>query len=124
MLAFITDENISHAVAEQLILKRPEIEIHSVLTWEGGRLRNRPDAEILQVANDREWTFVTYDQKTVPPILVEIAMSGRHHGGVVFVDRKSISASDIGSLIAGLISLFDLTCGWEWKDRIVHLNSI
>ena len=34
------------------------------------------------------WSLVTYDRRTIPPLLKTWAESGLHHGGVVFVDEN------------------------------------
>ncbi|HWR17730.1 MAG TPA: hypothetical protein VN577_23070 [Terriglobales bacterium] len=50
-------------------------------------------------------TFVTYDRGTIPPLLKVWAEEERSHGGVLFVDEKTISPTDIGGLVRALISL-------------------
>src|SRR5438105_4820269 len=99
MLALLTDEHISHDVAEQVHLRRADIRIESVLRWRGGSLRQTADDLILAAAWEEGLTLVTYDQKTIPPILVELAMNEGHHSGVVFVDRNSISSDNIGGQV-------------------------
>ena len=50
MLAFLTDEHITHVVAEQVHQKRPDIRIESVLRWRGGSLRNKADIRLCALA--------------------------------------------------------------------------
>ena len=104
ILAFLTDEHITHVVAEQVHQKRPDICIESVLRWRGGSLRNKADDLLLATAQEEGLTLVTYDQKTIPPILVELAMNAGHHSGVVFVDRNAIASHNIGGLVQALNS--------------------
>jgi hypothetical protein len=52
MLAFLTDEHISHVVAEQVRQKRTEIRIESLLGWRAGTLRHTGDALFLAAARE------------------------------------------------------------------------
>jgi hypothetical protein len=40
------------------------------------------------------------DRRTIPPLLKTWAEEERTHGGVVFVDEKTISPADIGGLVS------------------------
>src|SRR6185295_414156 len=103
MLAFLTDEHISHVIAEQVQHHRPDIRGETVLHWRNGSLRNTADALLLAAAQEEGLTLVTYDQKTIPPILVELAMNEEHHSGVIFADRNTIPVGNIGGLLQALI---------------------
>ena len=122
MLGLLTDEHISHVVADQIRHKRPDIRIESVLRWRGGVLRQNADDLVLAAAHEERLTLVTYDQKTIPPILVEVAMNGGHHSGVIFVDRNAINTSNIGGLVQALIAFHDLYHGQEWTDTVMFLT--
>lgn len=67
-------------------------------------------------------TRVTYDRRTIPPLLKQWAEEGRHHGGVIFVDEKTISPADIGGLVTALAELAKVARDWEWQDRICFLR--
>ena len=43
--------------------------------------------------------------RTIPPLLKAWAEEGRPHGGVIFVDEKTISPADIGGLVWALARL-------------------
>ena len=47
---------------------------------------------------------------------------GISHGGVVFVDERSIAPNDIGGLVRALIRLRDAESDVDWRDRIVYLK--
>jgi len=121
MLAFLLDEHISHGVAEQLHTKRPDIHIESVLRWREGGLRAKSDALVLETAQEEGLTLVTYDQKTIPPILMELAMNEEHHSGVVFVDRNTIASENIGALVQALSAFYDLYHALTWTDLVMFL---
>jgi hypothetical protein len=89
---------------------------------------NRPDREtssfsVFQVienpgaANAPE-TYL----RIIPPLLKTWAEENRLHGGVVFVDEKTISPADIGGLIRALTQLSKETGRWNWTNRIYFLR--
>src|SRR5690242_6099744 len=98
-LSLLLDEHMSAVVAVQVQGKRPTISIQSIYHWRGGVFAGEDDDPLLAAAVDEGLTLVTYDQRTIFPLLSDIALLGRSHGGVVFVDVKTIASSDIGALI-------------------------
>ncbi|MGB2653232.1 MAG: hypothetical protein WAN62_05605, partial [Candidatus Acidiferrum sp.] len=67
-------------------------------------------------------TLVTYDRRTIPPLLKTWAEEGRKHGGVIFVDEKTISPADTGGLVRALGELARATARWDWSDRVCFLR--
>lgn len=65
---------------------------------------------------------MTYDRKTIPPLLKIWAESGGDHGGVIFVDQKTIPTSDFGGMIRALEQLWEETAAWDWTNRILILR--
>ena len=65
---------------------------------------------------------ITYDRKTIPPLLKMWAEADCEHGGVIFVDEKTIPPSDIGGLIQALHMLFQKSMNWDWRNRICFLR--
>jgi hypothetical protein len=65
---------------------------------------------------------VTYDLKTIPPLLKTWMEAGHAHGGVVFVDNKTIPSSEFGGLIRALQKLSRDTAKWDWKNRVCFLQ--
>jgi predicted nuclease of predicted toxin-antitoxin system len=122
MLAFLLDEQISHVAAEQLRQKRSDIRAESVLHWREGELRGKADALVLAAASEEELALVTYDQKTILPLLMEMAMNQEHHSGVVFVDRNTIPSDNIGTLTQALIAFYDQYHSFDWTDVVMFLS--
>ena len=104
-LFLLLDENISQTVAAQVKRHRPVLTIESVHTWRGGVFEGRSDKALLQAAYTEGLTLITYDQKTIPPLLAEMYAEGESHAGVIFVDEQTIPGSDFGMLTRALIFL-------------------
>jgi hypothetical protein len=121
-LLLLLDEHIAPTVAEQVHVRRVDIPIESVHDWRNGDFVGQDDEALLIAAFEDGMTLVTYDQKTIPPLLVEFAASGRSHGGIVFVDHRTIPTNDFGGLVVSLIAFWDRTHEWDWTDRIAFLD--
>jgi hypothetical protein len=122
MLNLLLDEHISPGVAEGLLLRMPSLVVHCMPEWQGGSFLGQDDEACLLAAAAQTLTPVTYDRRTIPPLLKIWAEQGQLHGGVIFVDEKTISPSDIGSLVHALGQLYRETRDWDWTDRVVFLR--
>jgi hypothetical protein len=122
MLSFLLDEHISPDVAEGLRRTEKNIVMTWLSQWEDGRFLGVMDDLLLRAAAAQRLTLVTYDRKTIPPLLKTWAETGRDHGGVIFVDEKTIMSSDIGGLIRSLRRVFQETARWDWTNRIYFLR--
>lgn len=122
MLRFLLDEHLSPDLAEGLRRANRNIVIFCLAQWEDGRFLGLPDEVVLQEASAQGLTLITYDRKTIPPLLKTWAEAGRDHGGVIFVDEKTIPPSDFGGLIRALQKLFKETSRWDWTNRICFLR--
>jgi hypothetical protein len=80
------------------------------------------DAACLRQAAVQKLTLVTYDRRTIPPLLKDWAEAGRQHAGVIFVDEKTISQADIGGLVQSLGVLLKEARDWDWTDRVCFLQ--
>src|SRR3954454_14924778 len=95
-LSLLLDEHLSAEVVVQVKRQRPEVSIQSVHHWRGGGLSGKQDDLLLAAAAEERLTVVTYDQKTIPPLLTEMALQGLGHAGVILVDNQTMPSSDIG----------------------------
>jgi hypothetical protein len=93
-----------------------------MVEWDNGAFLGQPDSACLQWAAAHGLTLVTYDRRTIPPLLKIWAEEGRKHGGVIFVDEKTIPASDIGSLARALGEIWRKNAKWNWTDRVCFLR--
>jgi hypothetical protein len=122
VLKLLLDEQISPDVAEGFRRRQGNSVVWGLAEWEGGRCMGLADDLLLQEAAAQKLTLVTYDRKTIPPLLKTWAEAGRDHGGVIFVDDKTIPSLDFGGLIRALQKLFQETSRWDWRNRICFLR--
>lgn len=123
MLKLLLDENMSDEVAQQVKSRRAEIAIDSVHEWQGGTLRGQTDEELLRTIARENWTLVTYDINTIPPLLVQLANEGFVHAGVVFISRATIRSNEFGKLVRALIECYDAEKEADWQDRVYFLSA-
>jgi len=122
MLKLLLDEHISPDVADGLRRRNRAKEIRHMVEWEDGYFLGQEDCACLREAAVQKLTLVTYDRRTIPPLLKTWAEEERPHGGVVFVDEKTISPADIGGLVWALTRLARETGNWDWTNRIYFLR--
>jgi hypothetical protein len=122
MLKLLLDEHISPDVANGLRRRNRAFEVRYLVEWENGRFLGQDDTACLREAATQGLTLVTYDRRTIPPLLKTWAEAGRAHGGVIFVDEKTISPADIGGLVWALTALIRETGDWDWTNRIYFLR--
>src|SRR5271163_1967834 len=122
MVKLLLDEHISPAVAEGLRRRNRLLTVVCMAAWEQGDFLGQQDSACLQQAAVQGLTLVTYDRRTIPPLLKAWAEEDRTQGGVIFVDEKTISPADIGGLVRALTGLARETGSWAWTDRIYFLR--
>jgi hypothetical protein len=122
MLRLLLDEHISPDVATGLRRRVPALVIRSMADWEGGNFLGQKDAVCMQEASVQGLTLVTYDRRTIPPLLKQWAEEGHSHAGVIFVDEKTISPADIGGLVKALTLMVKQTRAQDWRGRILFLR--
>jgi hypothetical protein len=122
MLSFLLDEQISPEIAKQIAKKRLDIPIFTIHTWHNGNYMGIDDETILKAAAAEKLTLITYDQKTIPPILSEWGQANINHEGVIFIDYRSIPPHKFGSLVRAIIWLWDTQNQANWRDRIIYLQ--
>jgi hypothetical protein len=122
MLKLLLDEHVSPAVAKGLSRRHRSLVGYFMAQWEDGRFLGQDDTVCLERAGELGLTLVTYDRRTIPPLLKAWAEAGREHGGIVFIDDKTISPADIGGQVRALSRLIKVAAKWEWTNRICFLQ--
>jgi hypothetical protein len=123
MLRLLLDEHIAPAVADGLRRRHRSLVIFCMADWERGAFMGQQDSACLEHAASQRLTLVTYDRRTIPPLLKVWAEEERKHGGVIFVDEKTISPADTGGLVRALSDLLRTTANWDWNSRVCFLRS-
>ena len=122
MLKLLLDEHISPRVAKGLHRRNRALAVHYLVEWEGGTFLGQDDSTCLQAAALQGLTLVTYDRRTIPLLLKAWAEADRDHGGVIFVDEKTISPADIGGLVRALTKLAKENGNLGWTNRVCFLH--
>lgn len=122
MLKLLLDEHISADEADGLRRRNRSLIIHWMAEWQGSDFLGKEDPACLLEAAKQDLTLVIYDRRTIPPLLKIWAEEGRRHGGVIFVDEKTISPADVGGLVRALLQLSKEAERWDWTDRVYFLR--
>lgn len=122
MLKLLLDEHISPAVARGLRSRNESLMVVCLASWQKGEFLGQQDFVCLQEAAKQGLTLVTYDRRSIPPLLKDWIEQGRRHGGLIFVDEKTISPADVGGLVRALDELARTAARWEWTDRVCFLR--
>ena len=122
MLKLLLDEHISPQVALGFRRTNPGFPVVAMPEWEDGTFLGQDDASCLQEAASQGLTLLTYDRRTIPPLLKPWAEAGLSHGGVIFIDEKTTSPANIGSLVESLRELAHETGDWDWINRVMFLR--
>ena len=122
MLSLLLDENLSPEIVRQIQEKRSDVAVTSIHHWHDGSYKAQRDEDILAAAVQERLTLVTYDQKTILPVLVQWGHIGTDHAGVVFIDDRSIASNNIGALVRALTLLWDSRVNADWTNRVEFLR--
>ena len=122
MLRLLLDEHVPPRLAPELCRRRKDLTVTTLAQWEAGRFTGVSDHILIEEAFAQSLNLVTFDRKTIPPLLKMWSESGRDHAGVIFVDPKTISPSDFDGLVHALSMLCRETAGWDWTNRVVLLR--
>ena len=65
--------------------------------------------------------MVTYDRRTIPPILMKCRSSCISHVGIILVDNRTIASNDFGALVRALTYFWDMDFEGDWRNRVGFL---
>lgn len=89
-------------------------------SWRGGAFLGATDADILTAAESEGRTLVTYDVRTIPPLLRRIAEMGGSHGGVILVSVKAFPPGDTRGLVRALTGLAGASD--DLRSQVLYLS--
>ena len=122
VLRLLLDEHVSPAVALEVRRHRPGLTAVALQDYEQGAYRGVPDADVLMAALAQGFTLLSYDQRTIPPLLKSWGEAGISHGGVIFVDRRTLEPADVGGLVRAICQVYDAFHQDDWTDRVLYLS--
>lgn len=119
-MKLLLDEHLAPVLAQRL--GEGGIDVVALRDWRAGDYLELPDDVILRAAYEDSRTLVTYDLRTIPPLLKTWAEQGIAHSGVVFVDTRTLAPNDIGGLLRALHRLVTQLGDASWENRVVYLG--
>jgi hypothetical protein len=119
-MLLLLDEQISPAVATGL--RRTGIDAIALRDWSGAAGLGASDSDLLETARAEQRVLVSYDRRTLEPLLKDWAETGLHHSGTILVDDKTVRPNDIGGLVRALQVLVVQSGDENWTDRVVLLR--
>lgn len=119
MISLLLETHIHGAVSRTL--RSDGIDALGLQDWQDGRYRNALDPEILEAVVPEGRVFVSYDRRTIEPLLRRWADEGIHHSGVILVNRETIPENDVGGLLRALKHLLAESSEDDWRDRVIYL---
>ncbi len=119
-MRLLLDAHVSPTI--ERALQQDSVDAVAVRDWLDGSYRSAPDDQLLSTALTDRRVLVTYDCRTIPPLLKEWAETGRHHAGVILVDEKTLRPDDIGGLLRAVRALLVQSEGQDWHGRVVFLQ--
>lgn len=122
MLRFLLDEHISPAVCSIVRERRRQVLIESLLEWRDGSLRGKDDHRVLAAAAEAGYALVTYDLRTIPPLLQVWAAKGLSHHGVIFIDERTCRPQDFAGIAEAIIRIWDDLGTFEWTNRVAFAS--
>lgn len=120
----LLDVHVPAMVARELRRRCRGLSVVHLCEWRGGQFLAATDEEILAAAHKEQWTLVTYDLKTIAPLLRHLADEETDHAGVVLVDDSSIQQSDVGALMSALALLWQNEGKSDWANRAHFLQRV
>lgn len=120
MLRLLLDEHISPIVAKQLASRRKNMAIVGLPQWEDGLYLGARDDALLAAACEQNLTLLTYDCRTIVPLLQDWGKKGVAHGGAVLADERTIAQNDYGGLVRAVEILWDAQQDFDWTNRVVY----
>jgi hypothetical protein len=121
-LRLLTDEHVSPAVATAAKRRCPSIDVSCLRDWQDGQMMGAPNELVLEAARGDGLTLVSYDLRTLPPLLRRYAEQGIEHAGVVLVDDKTLGQTNVGGLARALCELWRAQHRLDWQNRVVFLR--
>ena len=122
MLRLLLDEHLSDDIAVGVRAEAPGVEIVSLREWQEGVYVGAPDDVLPQATYAPDTTLLTFDQRTIMPVLGDWGERGIAHGGVVFGSSYTFATGDFGGIGRALMRLWIEQGQLDWTSRVVYMR--
>ena len=109
---FLTDEDFNNDIVEGAYRKAPGLEVVAVRDT---HVAGRPDAEVLQFAEEQGLLLLTHDENTMTRYAYERLAAGLSFPGVFIVHQWM----PVATAIENVLLLWGAGDADEWRDRVV-----
>ncbi len=118
-MMLLLNGHIAEAVASGL--RQDGTDALGLHEWREGQYRTASDDEILRAAAEDNRVLVTHDMG-IQDLLRQWAQAGQHHSGVIFINSRTISQTEIGQLLRALRIVVREQGDIEWRDGSAFLR--
>jgi len=120
MLRLLLDEQPSRNWQDSSLpaCRRGDLQ-HAV--WESGKYLGLPDEDILAAAREEGWTLVTFDQRTIAPLLKSWADQGHVHVAW-YHDQRTFARTILADCSGPSKPSGNAQGMLEWANRVVYLT--
>lgn len=115
-IRYLLDENMPHAVRDQLLLREPEMPVLVIGDDMAPALGTR-DSVILEWIEWNGYILISRNRRTIPRHLREHLAAGHHVPGIFLLRRRC----SLGQLIEDLLLIWSASEPDEYQDRIEYL---
>lgn len=115
-ISYLLDENMPHAVRDQLLLREPTIDVQCVGD-RGGPTLGTADPKILEWIEQERRVLVSRNRRTIPDHLAAHLANGRHVPGILLVRGRS----SWGQILDDLLFIWHNCQDDELQDQIIYL---
>ncbi len=115
-IRYLLDEDTPHAIRDQLLRRKPEIEILAVGDDVAPAL-GTPDPELLRWIEREGYILVSRNRRTMPRHLREHLEAGGHVPGIFLLRRRR----SLGPIIEDLMLIWEAACPGEYRDQVEYL---
>lgn len=115
-IRYLLDENTPHAIRDQLLQRKPEMEVLAVGDVMAPAF-GTPDPELLRWIEQEGYVLVSRNRRTLSQHLREHLEAGGHVPGIFLLRRRS----SLGHIIEDLILIWEAGDPEEYRDRVEFL---
>ena len=115
-IRFLLDENTPHAIRDQLLRRKPEMEV-LVIGDDMAPALGTPDPELLRWIEREGYVLVSRNRRTLSQHLRKHLEDGGHVPGILLLGRRS----SVGQIVEDLVLIWEVVRPEEYRDRAEYL---